>query len=83
MKTAHKQTSLKEILKGVDMRVDTSVIHITPYNSKWKVRRAGTLRAIAIKQDKRTAISTAKKVNDVSRIVVHGKDGKFQKRIYL
>jgi hypothetical protein len=81
--TTKTRKSLKEIFQGASMKPDPSLIHITPDGNKWRVRRAGTSRAIAIKDDKKSAISVAKKVKNVSRIAIHNDNGTFKEHIYL
>ena len=63
------------------MSPDPAVVHITPYNGQWRIRRQGTSRTIAIVKDQNTAILRATKINSVNRIVVHKKDGTVQEHI--
>jgi len=72
MKTAKRQISLQEILCPV---------HIVPSGDNWRVIREGALRAIAVKANKRSAVSIAKKLKSINRIVIHRRDGTFQEHI--
>jgi len=81
MKTTKRQISLQELFRGVYMGPNPSVVHIVPSGDNWRVRREGGLRAIAVKSNKRSAVSIAKKLKNINRIVIHRRDGTFQEHI--
>jgi hypothetical protein len=60
---------------------DPDQVHIITFDGRWRVLRQGRRRATASLETKEAAIAVAKELPNVSKIIVHGRDGSLDKEI--
>lgn len=53
-------------------------VHVVPSKRGWSVKKEGASRSVAVKSTKQGALSAARKLKSVERIVIHKKDGTIQ-----
>lgn len=56
--------------------------HVVPLGASWAVKREGSKKFTLITETKRDALTVARQIakNNKSELVVHGKDGKIERR---